>query len=267
MPRSRSCSRTVLLLSWSICLLSAELFRGVLARPHHRRHKEKSPAPNGSPLSLPSSSPLSLSDSNHHVSQKRLKHARINAIKKDMLDKLGMRNAPDVSRFNTTVEESRRMLRLYKKGLEDRQGTAAHKLLEEDLEYYAKTFNSFSYEGKPGWKSPTTCGPPALCFPYSLPVITWYVKHCLSIFRKYLLENWGSNADLLTLSLTGRLQCLAIWIRLLLDTCMHNALYIVERNCRSYGIILSVRECWGVTLQPGVSLYRCTWRQVAEHWQ
>lgn len=87
----------------------------------------------------------SVGDVRHH-SHKRLKHARIGAIKNDILNKLGLTHVPDVSSANTTVEEKRRMLKLYRKSVEEMQGEQ-HVLFEKD-EYYAKKFHSFIDKGK-----------------------------------------------------------------------------------------------------------------------
>lgn len=82
----------------------------------------------------------------HPINHKRLKHARIKAIQQEILSKLGLTEVPDVSQFNTTVEEKRRMIKLYKKSLEESQGQY-HDLFSEE-EFYAKKFNSFKEVGK-----------------------------------------------------------------------------------------------------------------------
>ena len=60
--------------------------------------------------------------------------------------KLGLRHEPDVSNVNTTVDERRRMLRMYKKSVEDMYGKQ-HELFEDD-EFFAKRFYSFGDTGK-----------------------------------------------------------------------------------------------------------------------
>ena len=82
----------------------------------------------------------------HHISHKRLKHARIRAIKQEILLKLGMSKEPDVSNVNTTVDEKRHMLRMYKKSVEDLYGKQ-HELFEDE-EFFAKRFYSFEETGE-----------------------------------------------------------------------------------------------------------------------
>jgi hypothetical protein len=80
------------------------------------------------------------------VNHKKLREARIEAIKNDILTKLGFSGVPDVSRINTTILEKRRKIRLYKKSLEETQGKI-HELFQEE-EYFAKTFHSFTDQGR-----------------------------------------------------------------------------------------------------------------------
>ncbi len=82
----------------------------------------------------------------HHISHKRLKSARIKAIKQEILTKLGLSSEPIVSQFNTTIQEKRRMVKLYKKSIDESQGKL-HKLFSDE-EFYAKKFHSFTDTGK-----------------------------------------------------------------------------------------------------------------------
>ena len=75
-----------------------------------------------------------------------LEQARVDAIKQDLLNKIGMDRVPDVSRFNVSTEEMRKKLRLYRDSLENtRENT--HTLFEDD-QYMAKDFHEIKFSGK-----------------------------------------------------------------------------------------------------------------------
>lgn len=78
------------------------------------------------------------------------KQLRIEAIKQDILNRLGMTRVPDVSRINMTVQERRQILRLYKKSVEELHGKKESSLLFDDDQFYANQFHSFTeYGAKP----------------------------------------------------------------------------------------------------------------------
>lgn len=76
------------------------------------------------------------------------KQLRIEAIKQDILNRLGMTRVPDVSKVNMTVQERRQILRLYRKSVEELQGKTASSLLFDDDQFYANQFQSFTEGGK-----------------------------------------------------------------------------------------------------------------------
>ena len=82
----------------------------------------------------------------HHVSHKRLKHARLQAIRQEILNKLDLEREPDIKNAHVSVEEQRKMVRLYKKRL--LESDQKHHILYSDEEFLAKTFYSFSDSGK-----------------------------------------------------------------------------------------------------------------------
>jgi len=70
----------------------------------------------------------------------------IESIKREILNKLGMSNIPDVRNVNTSVEERREILRKYERSLEECHG---HTLpLFYDQLHYADTFDIFTDNGK-----------------------------------------------------------------------------------------------------------------------
>lgn len=76
------------------------------------------------------------------------KQLRIEAIKQDILNRLGMTRVPDVSRINMTVQERRQILRLYRKSVEELHGKKESSLLFDDDQFYANQFHSFTEYGK-----------------------------------------------------------------------------------------------------------------------
>lgn len=82
----------------------------------------------------------------HQASHRRLRNARIKAIKEEILTKLGMTDAPSVRNVSVTVEEQRSKIKLFKKSLEDTYGQI-HELFSQE-EFLAKQFHSFSQSGK-----------------------------------------------------------------------------------------------------------------------
>lgn len=76
------------------------------------------------------------------------KQLRIEAIKQDILNRLGMTRVPDVSRVNMTVHERRQILRLYRKSVEELHDKTASPLLFDDDQFYANQFQSFTEGGK-----------------------------------------------------------------------------------------------------------------------
>ena len=78
--------------------------------------------------------------------RERYREARIRAIQQEILTKLGLSSVPDVTHANITTDEKRRMIKLYKKSLDDGK-TRAHRLYN-DQDFYAKRFHSFPESGK-----------------------------------------------------------------------------------------------------------------------
>ena len=70
----------------------------------------------------------------HRNGHRRPKQTEIELIKKDLIQKLGFDEVPDISKFNKTitVQEKRRMLKDYRKSL-DEMKTDVHKLYEEEI--------------------------------------------------------------------------------------------------------------------------------------
>ena len=81
----------------------------------------------------------------HKRSMKRLKHARINALKEDILAKMGYAHVPDISNVNTTSEEKRRALQLYRESIQQSQDN--DHILFDDEEFLAKQLHQFTIHG------------------------------------------------------------------------------------------------------------------------
>ena len=77
---------------------------------------------------------------------KRLERARINAIKKDFLAKMGMTKAPDASRFSATDDEIARATERYYDLINSQQDTSHIILNDED--YFAKQYFEYKLTGK-----------------------------------------------------------------------------------------------------------------------
>ena len=77
---------------------------------------------------------------------RKLRHARIRAIKEEILTKLGMREIPLVRNVTLSVEEERDKIRLFRKSLEDTYGRVHELFSQED--YLAKTYYSFGESGE-----------------------------------------------------------------------------------------------------------------------
>ena len=75
-----------------------------------------------------------------------MKHARLSAIKRDVMDKLDYAEEPIALPSAQSVQEQREMVKLYKKKLMDT--SSKHHILYEEDEYFAKSFYSFKDEGK-----------------------------------------------------------------------------------------------------------------------
>ena len=76
----------------------------------------------------------------------QLEQTRIDAVKQDLLHKIGLTRVPDVSRFNVSTEEVRKKLQLYRDSLENVQGNT-HTLFDDD-QYMAKDFHEVKFSGK-----------------------------------------------------------------------------------------------------------------------
>ena len=82
----------------------------------------------------------------HQSSHRKLRNARIKAIKEEILTKLGMNEIPTVRNTTLSVEEEREKIKLFKKSLEDTYGQV-HELFSQE-EFFAKKFHSFSQSGE-----------------------------------------------------------------------------------------------------------------------
>ncbi|XP_074642856.1 growth/differentiation factor 8-like [Tubulanus polymorphus] len=83
----------------------------------------------------------------HHINHKKLKAARIEAIKTEILTKLGISHIPDVSHVNTTIEYKRKMIKMYKESIADSRGSV-HDLFEPE-QFVAKRYHSYVDTGEP----------------------------------------------------------------------------------------------------------------------
>src|SRR6218665_1386450 len=112
-------------------------------------HSLGQPSGSPSPTTTPEPDYLNSIDSSilnlNYTFEKQL---RIEAIKQDILNRLGMTRVPDVSRINMTVQERRQILRLYKKSVEELHGKKESSLLFDDDQFYANQFHSFTEYGK-----------------------------------------------------------------------------------------------------------------------
>ena len=79
-------------------------------------------------------------------SHRKLRNARIKAIKEEILTKLGLNDIPSVRNVTLSVEEEREKIKLFKRSLEDTYGQI-HELFSKE-EFFAKKFHSFSQSGK-----------------------------------------------------------------------------------------------------------------------
>ena len=82
----------------------------------------------------------------HQSSHRKLRNARIKAIKEEILTKLGLSDIPSVKNVTLSVEEERKKIKLFKKSLEDTYGQI-HELFSQE-EFFAKKFHSFSQNGE-----------------------------------------------------------------------------------------------------------------------
>lgn len=78
------------------------------------------------------------------INHKRLKRARIEALKTEILTKLGMEE-PSNAKLNMSIEDTRKLIRQYRKSIEESQGQV-HTLFDEE-DFYAKTFHTFTNTG------------------------------------------------------------------------------------------------------------------------
>ena len=84
--------------------------------------------------------------SGHQASHRKLHNAQIEAIKKEILTKLGMNKVPSIRNVTLTVEEKREKLKLLEKSKGDTNGKV-RELFSKD-EFFAKKFHSFSQSGE-----------------------------------------------------------------------------------------------------------------------
>ena len=82
----------------------------------------------------------------HQSSHRKLRNARIKAIKEEILTKLGLSDIPSMKNVTLSVEEERKKIKLFKKSLEDTYGQI-HELFSQE-EFFAKKFHSFSQNGE-----------------------------------------------------------------------------------------------------------------------
>ena len=82
----------------------------------------------------------------HQSSHRKLKNARIKAIKEEILTKLGMNEIPTVRNVTLSAGEEREKIKLFRKSLEETYGQI-HELFPEE-EYFAKKFSSFHQSGE-----------------------------------------------------------------------------------------------------------------------
>ena len=82
----------------------------------------------------------------HQSSHRKLRNARIKAIKEEILTKLGMNEIPTVRNVTLSVEEKREKIKLFRRSLEETYGQV-HELFPEE-EYFAKKFHSFNLSGE-----------------------------------------------------------------------------------------------------------------------
>ena len=82
----------------------------------------------------------------NQLTHRKLRHARIRAIKEEILTKLGMKEIPSVRNVTLSVEEEREKIRLFRKSLEDTNGRVHELFSQED--YLAKTYYSFRQNGE-----------------------------------------------------------------------------------------------------------------------
>ena len=77
---------------------------------------------------------------------RKLRQARISAIKQEILTKLGMSDVPKVRNTSITVQEQREKIQLFKKSLEDTYGQVHDLFPQQD--FMAKKFHSFHASSK-----------------------------------------------------------------------------------------------------------------------
>ena len=116
--------------------------------------------PASEPIAIEASSPPTSTESHliNMVDYDQLQHQplfseqyqllRLAAIKQDILNRLGMTVIPDVSKFNTTIQEKRQVLRLYRKSLEELHGKRSSLISTDDDIFYANQFNSYTENGE-----------------------------------------------------------------------------------------------------------------------
>ena len=81
-----------------------------------------------------------------NVTHSSLENLHIEAIKKYILTKLGMTEVPDLSRVNTSTQERRKILRLYKKSIEELG--KSNSAIDDDEDLIVPQFNSFTEHGQ-----------------------------------------------------------------------------------------------------------------------
>lgn len=81
-----------------------------------------------------------------HRRHRSMVHARVSALKHEILDKLGLSKEPQTAQLNATVSEKRAMLKLYKKSIEETE-EQSHSIFD-DVEVFAKRFYSFTDTGE-----------------------------------------------------------------------------------------------------------------------
>lgn len=80
-----------------------------------------------------------------NITRSSLEYLHIEAIKKYILTNFGMTEVPDVSKVYTSMEEKRKILRLYKKSVEELG--KLNSAIDDDDDLIVPQFNSFTEHG------------------------------------------------------------------------------------------------------------------------
>ncbi|KAK3580948.1 hypothetical protein CHS0354_006973 [Potamilus streckersoni] len=78
-----------------------------------------------------------------HTDESSLIREKIEAFKSDVLNRLGYVNPPNVSNVNISIQEKRKMITLYMKYIEERNGT--HKEEDDSGMVHSRNFHTLEY--------------------------------------------------------------------------------------------------------------------------